>query len=119
VVWALVWAWEGVVGGKAGDGWDSGTHMGFRKLGARGLAVLSGAAPLRVGPADLDQGPIKVELKLERAFLTRSRPDPGQGGHIINLRCTVSTVVVLYCTVLYCTVRSVSGKGKWRAQRRA
>jgi hypothetical protein len=74
VVWALVWAWEGVVGGKAGDGWDSGTHMGFRKLGARGLAVLSGAAPLRVGPADLDQGPDQGGIKVA-ACVSHAIPD--------------------------------------------
>jgi len=68
--------------------------MGFRKLGVRGLAVLSGAAPLRVGPADLDQGRIKAELKLQRAFLTRS-----QTGSWVRRACRKNTCT-LYCAVL-------------------
>jgi hypothetical protein len=65
-------AWE-ELGGRAGrksqrvgDGWDSGAHMGFPKLGASGLAVLP-----QVGPAaqqNWTRGGFKVELKLQRAF---------------------------------------------------
>lgn len=74
--------------------------MGFRKLGARGLAVLSGAAPLRVGPADLDQGPIKVELKLQRAFLTRSQTGPWARRTCRKNTCTLYCAVLVQYTVL-------------------
>jgi len=101
-----------VTDGILGLIWD------FASSGGRGVAVLSGAAPLRVGPADLDQGPIKVELKLQRAFLTRSQTRSWARRacrkNTCKLRCTVQ-----YCySIQFCT-ECVSGKGKWSTQRRA
>jgi len=73
-VWMWVWVWK-VVGGAAGEGngilgliWD------FPSSG-RAVWRSPGTAPLRVGPADLEQGRIKVELKL----LSNAIPDPGRG----------------------------------------
>jgi hypothetical protein len=109
-----VWCgrWRGRERGR-GREWSEGKRVTDGILGliwdfsSSGPAVWqSSLAPLRFEwvPADMDQGPDQGGIKVATCVFSRDpRPDPGQGGHVVNLRCTVQ----YYYSIQYSTVRSV------------